>query len=143
MAAFVGQFYEEDDPRRDAGYTVYYTGMNIGGFLASIFCGIVGEVYGWHAGFGLAAFGMILGNIALYYGRSMLSKTVNQSDKKPIGSVPLGIVAIAVMAPIVTLGLFFSEWSLHLVPLAVIGVTIYLFRQIKMMTPQEKKGFSV
>src|SRR5262249_16053523 len=70
VAAFLGHFYDENDPRREAGYTLYYTGINIGGFLATIGCGIVGEMYGWHAGFGLAAIGMLLGLIVLFLGRN-------------------------------------------------------------------------
>jgi POT family proton-dependent oligopeptide transporter len=141
IAAFVGQFYEENDPRRDAGYTVYYTGMNIGGFLASIFCGIVGEIYGWHAGFGLAAIGMILGNIALYCGRSMLSKTATVSEKKTLSGIFFGIVAVVVGAPLVSLGLFCCDWSTKAVPIVALGVVYYLFRQIKGMKSEEIKEF--
>ena len=74
MAALLGTFYDENDPRRDAGYTLYYTGINVGGFLASIFCGLVAEWYGWHAGFSIAAIGMIAGNIVLIGGSSILAR---------------------------------------------------------------------
>lgn len=85
IAAFLGTFYEENDLRRDSGYILYYTGMNIGGFLASIFCVIIAEVYGWHAGFGLAAFGMFFGMLAMIAGRKMLTvpKKINSAVKKP------------------------------------------------------------
>ncbi|MBS0636593.1 MAG: MFS transporter, partial [Verrucomicrobia bacterium] len=63
ISALLGLFYEEDDPRREVGYTLFYVGINIGALLASILCGIIGELYGWHYGFGLAAFGMVAGNI--------------------------------------------------------------------------------
>jgi POT family proton-dependent oligopeptide transporter len=65
IVALLGTLYGPDDPRRDSGYTVYYTGINIGSFLASICCGIISEMYGWHTGFGLAAIGMVIGNIVL------------------------------------------------------------------------------
>ncbi len=73
IAALLGTLYEENDLRRDSGYTLYYAGMNVGGFLASIFCVIVADVYGWHAGFGLAALGMFVGMLAMVIGRNSLT----------------------------------------------------------------------
>ena len=61
----MGLFYKQDDERREEGYTLFYMSINIGALLASLVCGAVGEYYGWHYGFGLAAVGMIIGNIAL------------------------------------------------------------------------------
>lgn len=85
IAALLGTFYEKNDLRRDSGYTMYYAGMNIGGFLAAIFCVIVAEVYGWHAGFGLAAFGMFAGMLAMFAGRTILAapEKVNPVLKRP------------------------------------------------------------
>jgi POT family proton-dependent oligopeptide transporter len=57
----VGDLYRRDDPRRGWAYNVYYVGINIGGFLAPIACGTVGELYGWHYGFALAGVGMLAG----------------------------------------------------------------------------------
>jgi POT family proton-dependent oligopeptide transporter len=57
----VGQLYGEDDPRRDAGFTIYYLGINVGALLAPLVAGILGETVGWHWGFGAAAVGMIVG----------------------------------------------------------------------------------
>lgn len=57
----VGDLYKRDDPRRGYAFNVYYVGINIGGFLAPLLCGTVGELYGWHYGFGLAGIGMLLG----------------------------------------------------------------------------------
>ena len=61
----VGDLYQRDDPRRGWAYNVYYVGVNIGGFLAPLICGTVGELYGWHFGFGLAGVGMLSG-LAIY-----------------------------------------------------------------------------
>lgn len=66
IAALLGLFYGEDDPRRERGYTWFYMGINVGALLASILCGVLGETWGWHYGFGLAALGMILGNVLLF-----------------------------------------------------------------------------
>ena len=61
ISSIVGQLYPEDDPRRDGGFTLYYYGINLGAFWASILCGYLGQTVGWWAGFGLAAVGMAFG----------------------------------------------------------------------------------
>jgi POT family proton-dependent oligopeptide transporter len=61
----INDLYAADDPRRAWAYNVYYVGVNIGGFLAPLLCGTIGEVYGWHWGFGLAGIGMLAG-LAIY-----------------------------------------------------------------------------
>lgn len=57
----VGDLYAPDDPRRSGSYNVYYVGVNLGALLAPLVCGTLGEVYGWHVGFGAAGLGMCLG----------------------------------------------------------------------------------
>lgn len=61
ISAIVGELYGVGDVRRDSGFTIFYMGINLGSFLASFACGILGIVYGWKYGFGLAGFGMLLG----------------------------------------------------------------------------------
>jgi POT family proton-dependent oligopeptide transporter len=63
ISTIVGSLYGFGDSRRDSGFTVFYMGINIGAFLASIFCGYLGIVHGWKYGFGLAGVGMLLGLI--------------------------------------------------------------------------------
>ena len=65
----VGDLYRPDDPRRGWAFNVYYVGINIGGFLAPLICGTVGELYGWHYGFGIAGIGMLVG-LLIYLGGS-------------------------------------------------------------------------
>ncbi|MDQ8756602.1 peptide MFS transporter [Sphingosinicella sp. LHD-64] len=61
----INDLYRAGDPRRPWAYNVYYVGVNIGGFLAPLICGILGEFYGWHWGFGAAGIGMLAG-LAIY-----------------------------------------------------------------------------
>ncbi|MGQ3092460.1 MAG: peptide MFS transporter [Roseateles sp.] len=61
----VGDLYDEADPRRGGSYNVYYVGVNLGALLAPLVCGTLGEVYGWHVGFGAAGIGMCIG-LAIY-----------------------------------------------------------------------------
>ncbi|HEY0505688.1 MAG TPA: peptide MFS transporter [Lysobacter sp.] len=57
--------YAKNDPRRGSAYNFYYVGINLGGLLAPLVCGTLGEVYGWHWGFGAAGIGM-LGGLLVY-----------------------------------------------------------------------------
>jgi len=57
----ISGLYAPDDPRRGSAYNVYYVGINLGAFLAPLVCGTLGEIYGWHWGFGAAGIGMLAG----------------------------------------------------------------------------------
>jgi len=57
----IDDIYAKDDPRRGSAYNFYYVGINVGGLLAPLVCGTLGELYGWHYGFGAAGVGMLLG----------------------------------------------------------------------------------
>lgn len=69
ISTVVGQLYPQGDPRRDAGFTLYYFGINLGAFWASILCAGLGVTYGWWAGFGLAGIGMFFGWCVFVRGR--------------------------------------------------------------------------
>ncbi len=68
----VGDLYPLGDPRRDRGYSIYYVGVNFGAFIAPPICGTIGELYGWHWGFGVAGFGMLAALGTYQYGRRWL-----------------------------------------------------------------------
>jgi POT family proton-dependent oligopeptide transporter len=68
ISTMVGRLYPEGDPRRDSGFTIFYMGINAGAFIAPLVCGWLGYEYGWHAGFGAAGIGMILGLVVFSMG---------------------------------------------------------------------------
>ena len=72
ISTIVGQLYPQGDPRRDSGFTLYYYGINLGAFWASILCGLLGQQVGWWAGFGLAGVGMAAGFIVFVLGKKHL-----------------------------------------------------------------------
>jgi POT family proton-dependent oligopeptide transporter len=72
ISAIVGQLYPQEDPRRDPGFTLYYFGINLGSFLASIACGWLGQNIGWWAGFGAAGVGMAAGWLVFVLGKPLL-----------------------------------------------------------------------
>jgi POT family proton-dependent oligopeptide transporter len=81
ISTMVGGLYKPGDIRRDKGFTIFYIGINVGAFLSSLIVGYVGEVYGWHYGFGLAAIGMLLGLIQYLVGQKHLKYVGNNTNK--------------------------------------------------------------
>src|SRR5690606_35226122 len=61
ISAIVGDLYPEGGERRDAGFSIFYMGINSGAFLGQLVTGFLGEQVGWHWGFGAAGVGMIIG----------------------------------------------------------------------------------
>ena len=72
ISTLVGALYEEGDPRRDSGFTIFYMGINIGAFSATLLCGYLGETYGWAYGFGAAGIGMLFGLVIFLFGQPYL-----------------------------------------------------------------------
>lgn len=61
VSSVVGDLYADNDARRDSGFSIFYMGINLGGFLAPIIVGTLGQGYNFHLGFALAAIGMFFG----------------------------------------------------------------------------------
>ncbi len=106
--------YRSDDPRRGSAYNVYYVGINIGGLLAMLGCGWLGETYGWHVGFGAAGIGMAAG-LAIY---------LLGSVHLPPDPGPRARTAAAPAAPALGAG----ELKQRVLVLLAIGLCVVLFR---------------
>ena len=72
ISSIVGQLYAKDDARRDAGFSLFYMGINIGALISPLVCGYLGQKVGWHWGFGAAGVGMTLGLVQYVLGRNRL-----------------------------------------------------------------------
>ena len=81
ISTMVGGLYQQGDIRRDQGFTIFYIGINVGAFVASVIVGFVGETYGWHYGFGLAGIGMAIGMVMFWMGRKYLEGVGNPPEK--------------------------------------------------------------
>jgi len=81
----INDLYKAGDPRRGWAYNVYYVGINIGGFLAPLICGTLGEFYGWHYGFGAAGLGMLAGLVIYVAGRKYLPP---EAPRVPTADLP-------------------------------------------------------
>ena len=90
ISSLVGELYTEGDKRRDSGFTIFYMGINLGSFLATLVCVWLGEVYGWSYGFAAAGVGMLLGLITFISGKKLLmgkgeSKTPEFLENRSFG----------------------------------------------------------
>jgi POT family proton-dependent oligopeptide transporter len=86
VSTIVGEIYPEGGARRDAGFSVFYMGINIGAFVGPIACGWFGENpdFGWHWGFSLAGIGMVLGLIQYRLGYGYLGSAGDlETDRSP------------------------------------------------------------
>ena len=82
ISTMVGALYKEDDPRRDSGFTIFYMGINIGAFTATLLCGYLGEKIGWAYGFGAAGVGMLIGLIIFLVGQKYLEGLAEPPSEK-------------------------------------------------------------
>ncbi|NRB23563.1 peptide MFS transporter [Shewanella sp.] len=80
ISTIVGQLYDKDDPRRESGFTIFYMGINIGAFAATIICVYLGENFGWGYGFGAAGVGMLLGLFTFLKGQKHLRGLAEPND---------------------------------------------------------------
>lgn len=96
ISTLVGKLYEEGDPKRDSAFTLFYMGINTGAFLTPLTCGVVGELYGWNLGFGIAGIGMLIGLLIFYIGNKRkvyLSHGLPPSIEKLKEKIALGLSA--------------------------------------------------
>ncbi len=108
ISTIVGKLYAKDDPRRDSGFTIFYMGINIGSFTATLLCGWLGETFGWKYGFGAAGIGMIFGLFTFMYGQKYLMGHAEPADAESLREKVFGPVS--------------REWSIYLLSLPVLSV---------------------
>ncbi|HET9384017.1 MAG TPA: peptide MFS transporter, partial [Gemmatimonadales bacterium] len=86
ISTMVGSLYDAGDARRDAGFSIFYMGINVGAFIAPLVVGTLGQRVDWHVGFGCAGIGMTLGLIQYVAGKRHLLpalERLGQSDTRP------------------------------------------------------------
>ena len=108
--SLVGSLYEEGDERRDAGFSLFYMGINVGAFIGPLLTGLLQKEWGFHFGFGLAAVGMAAGLVQYSMGRKRLpEETHHVVNPLPAGGavryVVAGVVALVLLGVAVATGL--------------------------------------
>src|SRR5207237_2345252 len=120
-SAIVGDLYPEGGSRRDAGFSIFYMGINIGALVAPLITGILGERVGWHLGFGAAGVGMLIGLITY---RLRADKTLGDIGVVPASTDPAEhrrvkmstLIGVAIIALLVVLAM---TGVLHLNPVSI------------------------
>ncbi|MEL7112060.1 MAG: peptide MFS transporter [Pseudomonadota bacterium] len=112
ISTIVGALYEFDDPRRDSGFSLFYMGINLGSLLSSLTCGIIGIVWGWKYGFGLAGIGMFLGLLVFVWGQKYLDGKAEPPNPDALKNSFLGPITV--------------EMACYLAGLGVIAVSMLL-----------------
>ncbi|MES3084544.1 peptide MFS transporter [Sphingomonas faeni] len=96
ISTMVGELYAQGDKRRDAGFTIFYMGINLGSLFSQLLCPFLAVAVGWWAGFGLAAIGMLASWTLIQFDGGKL----NGYGEPPVRSGPdraLGIYALALL----------------------------------------------
>ncbi|MBD3757898.1 peptide MFS transporter [Microbacterium aurum] len=131
----VGTLYAPDDARRDAGFSLFYLGINLGAFAGPLLTGLLQSSLGFHWGFGLAAVGMALGLLQYSFGRKALPDEARHvPNPLPRGRYPLmiGIAAagVVVLVLLVLIGVIRADNLSLIVIIAVTGAAIAYFAVI-------------
>jgi POT family proton-dependent oligopeptide transporter len=107
VSTMVGQIYKPGDQRRDAGFSIFYMGINVGALIAPLACGWVGERISWRLGFGLAGVGMTAGLIQYLLGGKHLGAAglrpaqpadVEQARRQKRQAAAVAVAAVAAVA---------------------------------------------
>lgn len=142
-SALLSLFYKENDSRRDAGFTLFYVGINTGAFSACLLCGYIGECFGWHYGFGLAAFGMLLGFLALYQFQHFLEDKGMVPKSTTHFQIKITYALTFLSACIISTLVFFQEIFINILPLFLLGSFLYIIKQTLECKKQEKRDIAI
>jgi proton-dependent oligopeptide transporter, POT family len=161
ISAIVGDLYPEGGARRDAGFSIFYMGINTGAFLGQIVTGFLGEKYGWHWGFGAAGVGMLIGLATFaFMARNTLGNLgediVRDPDPVKQAATERNVKVFTALGLVVILGVFAAAAAGVFVPDAqviggymagvLVGLAILYFAVIFAvggLTSDEKKRMAV
>ncbi|MGI9201070.1 MAG: peptide MFS transporter [Woeseiaceae bacterium] len=158
VSAVVGELYPQGDPRRDAGFSIFYMGINTGAFLGPLVCGWLAQSsgLGWHWGFAAAGFGMLAGVIQFWFTKHHLGKaglepsqtgdvTIDAQRRKR--GWTLVVISLAAVAALIIVG-FTGGLDLDPVQISeqstivIVGMAVAFFAYVLLfghLTSEEKK----
>lgn len=132
ISSMVGRLYRPGDSRRDAGFSIFYLGINVGAFLGGLACGYIGQKINWHYGFGLAGIFMVLGLINFLYGQKSLGNVGLPPVRENAGNFKrnqLGVIALSfIQVPLFVLLLTnYKLMGYLLIPFCIIATIAMLY----------------
>lgn len=146
ISSLLGTFYETNDPRKDGAFTIFYMGVNIGAFLATLTCGYVGQQINWHYGFALAGIGMAIGVLVFVLSNKILGDRGAAPQNELTAKKPFGLswsvliyAGTIILIPVVSLLLNQSEAMSTILLVISVLVIGYLFYEA-FKTPDRVEG---
>ena len=135
MSGLVADLYPEGGARRDAGFTIFYMGVNLGAALGPMACGWLATACGWHYGFGVAAVGMVLGLVQFRLTRKSLGEAgLRRGNEKPLSMLECivlfgGSSAVIILVALAMLGVVKINpvWLAHSMASVIVGIAILFF----------------
>ncbi len=150
ISSLLGRFYSENDPRKDAGYSIFYMGINSGAFLGSALCGYLGQKINWHLGFGTAGFFMVLGLVTFVLFNRILenhghppapekleAKTAGTKNERLLYG--LGFALVPLMLLLVK---FYSFTNFVMIPLGIAALVYIVFTGFQFEKEVREKLFA-
>ena len=145
----VGSLYPEGDPRRDGAFTIFYMGINLGAFFSPLICGSLGQLVGWHYGFGAAGVGMVAGLLLYLWGRRYLGPEQVVRRVEPmlaarsialyVVATVLGLIVILIGLPNL-LGLMSRVYRVLILSAVGIGFVVYIVRWMRRLPLEDRKS---
>lgn len=134
ISSIVGKLYSDLDVRRDSGFTIFYIGINLGAFLASIVAVGVGEAYGYKYGFALAGVGMLLGIIIFIAGQKLYGQVAMPPDPEglkkkvlgPLTKLHVTVIGSILLIPALYVLLQYNQFVGYLLAIVAVYVLVKL-----------------
>ena len=150
ISSLVGELYTNNNEKRDAGFTIFYLGINIGAAIAPLLCAWLAELYGWHYGFILAGIGMVAGLFVfnrglkkdVFQGKGK-APVIPQKNKSIINDTTKIIIGALVSVPLFALVIKYNQFEHYLVWVVSVFIIGYLIKIFKSVSTLEKKRLSV
>ena len=133
ISTIVGNLYKDDDARRDAGFSLFYMGINVGGALGGLICGYIGKEINWHAGFGLAGIFMLIGLLVFYKNQhklgpiGILAADDSKIKKNKTSNLLIYALSLAVIPLFVALLSNYSIYSYIINPFGIISLAYVIY----------------
>ena len=146
ISSMVGELYNEKDPRRDAGYGMFYAGINIGGLLGGALCIYLGKYYSWTACFLAAAIVMIIGLLTFLFTKKNLgpignSPLINMDlGKRKIREIAVYVLSILSIPLIFIMvkNTHFTDYFMYTIGIIAVGYFLFELIKLKEVTIQKK-----
>lgn len=138
----IARSYEEDDPRIDSGFTLFYMAINIGSFISFLIAGTIQRFYGWHVAFFTAAIGLYLGIVSVIIFNYLINPYEAEPGKKPLPMKKWLLVIFGAVVLSCVLAILTAHSEVTNIAFIFIGLIfiLYLLYEISRSPAEEKRG---